>query len=121
MSHQRYNNREVLVPNVSNKSTFYNNKNWYQDKQKLIKKYNNKCCFCGNGYDKYMTLINIGEKREISCHLCNAVNNMNIDPHKLVLVDSKLKQIEIINKTADYLKLHNRIPTIAYLDANAKK
>ena len=95
-------------------------------KTKKIKEYGNTCFHCGGKYQKAMHCIPTPtiDKTEVDiyCRLCFLIEHCSFNNlHEFILCWSSLSQLDIIQKTIDYIDNHNKIPDILTIDPNAQK
>lgn len=91
-------------------------------RKRTIQKYKGVCCYCGRKYEKYIRYIKLNGKDEICCPICFGVTHINFGFCKeFELYYSHLTQLEIVQKTVDYIALNGVNPTPNSIDPNCEK
>lgn len=85
--------------------------------------FNVECYYCGTKYKKFDRCITDAHTMyHPCCQLCHIITNFSITYSKMIVICNSTKsQIEIINDTAKFIKVHNTMPTIIDIDKDATK
>lgn len=123
--------REPLVPGVHEFSSFTNKfDKWNSVRKAVLIKRNNICRFCGGTFNKYLTVIPIDKNTnnkstdnlDICCRACYMITHLNYGVFRqLLVIMSKLSQVDIVRKSLEYLTKHGITPSVDKIDPNAKK
>ncbi len=87
-------------------------------KDKLLKKFNYTCRYCGGRYIKYLRCTD----NNICCYPCYIITHINYDfDEEVVICWSKMEQVDIVKKTVDGFINDGKIPEPYEIDKGAKR
>ena len=117
-----------LKINIPTKQQQVSKEEWKNIFNSTKNKYKSKCSFCNNKYKKMFCICgNNSNKLSTSnavycCTLCKMIFQCNNTYQKdFVLCWSTLSQNDIVIQSVDYIKKHNKVPSIKSIDPEAKK
>lgn len=93
------------------------------EKKEYLELHNYKCSCCNIRFEKYMYVVKLpSENVIIMCKFCNAINNpfYSISNQEIIICESNMKQMDIINSTIKFVKKNKKIPTIYDIDPDSK-
>jgi hypothetical protein len=97
---------------------------WKSQRIATLEKHKNMCRFCGLSGEKWMLCEYIDDSKTIgvTCPICKLITRCDFagKHNKLLLCDSKLSQMKIVQKTHTYYKKHKTLPEPKDIDPTAK-
>ena len=101
---------------------------WRTLRSNTLKKYANSCRYCGGVYDKYLICFYLDDSNknlDVCCRMCHTVNRLNYrlltNLDEIVLIHSKMSQLQIVRSTIDWVIKYNQIPSVPDIDPKAQK
>jgi len=104
--------------------------NWDKNRLNVIKQCDSICIYCGGKYKKYLYCIHLdgdpnnfeSDNINIACKLCYMITNINYftNSGQLILMYSKISQIDIVRKTIDNIIKFGSVPTFDSIDPDVE-